>query len=365
VLYETGELEQAQPVLTEGAKAAAAAGAAALRARIGVLLSEIHILQGGSLAEALEECQAATAVLESESDLEARAEGWLVTGRVRFWVGDLAAGESLERAIGYARQSGNHRALMQASFGLAVTFHQLPIPADAAVRRVEELLQGASGEQPAEAHLLMPLSLLYAYAGRFADARAAIARCQSLLTASGARLALARSAEPAGYIELAAGDPAAAEHCWREGYDAFRAMGARGQGSTVASHLAEALYAQERLGEAQQMTEQAQAAGAPDDIETQARWRATRAKLLARRGQFPAALRLVAEAEALIPPASLARLTAHLQMAKAEVYRIAGASDQATASLHAALRIYQDRHAAPLAEQAKAALTSLARTAGP
>jgi predicted ATPase/DNA-binding XRE family transcriptional regulator len=360
VLYDAGDLDQGHAVLAEGAKVAAAAGAPALRARICVLLAEWPEMEGGGMAGALEECQAATAVLESEGDLAGLAEGWFMIGRLQGWLGDAAAAESLERAIAYARRSGNHRARIQASFGLAATFHQLPIPADTAIRRVEELLQEASGKEPAEAHLLMPLSLLYAYTGRFADARAALARSRSLLTACGARLALARSADPAGHIELAAGDPAAAERCWREGYEAFRAMGERGHRGTIASYLSEALYAQDRLGEAQQMTEEAQAADPPDDIETQARWRATRAKLLARRGHFPAARRLIAEAEALVSPTSWERLKAHLQVAKAEVYRLAGASDQATACLHAALRIYQDRHAAPLAEQAKAALASLA-----
>jgi hypothetical protein len=46
-------------------------------------------------------------------------------------------------------------------------------------------------------------------------------------------------------------------------------------------------------------------------------------------------------------------------MTKAEVNRLAGARDQAAASLRAALRIAQDRHAAPLIDQAKAALASL------
>jgi predicted ATPase/DNA-binding XRE family transcriptional regulator len=362
LLLDSGDLNQAQPVLAEGAEAAVAAGAPALQARIRVLLAEWLKERGVSMAGALEECQAATAVLESESDLAGRAEGWLITGRLQFWLGDPAGAESLERAIGYARQSGNHRAWIQAGFGLAATFHQLPIPADAAIRRVQELLQEASGEQSAEAHLLMPLSLLYAYTGRFADARAALARCRSLLTAAGARLALARSADPAGHIELAAGDPAAAERCWREGYEAFRAMGEHGHRSTLASYLAEALYLQGRLDEAQQMTEKAETLSPSDDFETQARWRATRAKLLARHRQFPAARQLISEAEALISPTCFTRLKGHLLVAKAEVNQLAGDRDQAQTGLHAALRIYEDHHVLPLAGQVKAALASLAAT---
>jgi ATP/maltotriose-dependent transcriptional regulator MalT len=205
----------------------------------------------------------------------------------------------------------------------------------------------------------MPLSLLYAYAGRFADAREALACAQSVYGRSGAKLALAASAIEAGHMELVAGDPAAAEHHLREGYEAFRAMGERGYLSTIASMLAEALYVQGRLDEAQQMIEEAQAAASPDDIDSQARWRATRAKLLARRGQFPAARRLVSEAAALVSPTSWAVLKAQVLVAKAEVNRLAGARDQAAASLRAALRIYQDRHAAPLADQARASLASL------
>lgn len=51
-------------------------------------------------------------------------------------------------------------------------------------------------------------------------------------------------------------------------------------------------------------------------------------------------------------------------MAKAEVDRLAGAHDQATASLRAALRIYENRNALPLAEHARAALNGLTAQLG-
>ena len=352
VLVEAGELEQAKAALTEGAEVAAAAGLPAVQARIRVQLGEIHSLHAGPDATALAECEAATAVLDAEGDLEGLAEAWISTGKLRFWLGESPADqEAFERAIGYARQGGNLRAQMLAGSWLVSTFYLLPVPAEAAIDRAEQLLRTAKGDPWAEADILMPLSLLYAYAGRFADAREALACAQSVYGRSGAKLALAASAIEAGHMELVAGNPAAAEHDLREGYEAFRAVGERGYLSTIASLLAEALYVQGRLDEAQQMTEEAQAAASPDDIDSQARWRATRAKLLARRGQFPAARRLVSEAAALVSPTSWAVLKAQVLVAKAEVNRLAGARDQAAASLRAALRIYQDRHAAPLADQ--------------
>lgn len=167
-----------------------------------------------------------------------------------------------------------------------------------------------------------------------------------------------------GDIELTGGDPAAAERLLREGFEVFHAMGEQGLFSSFAGLLAEALYRQGRLDEAQRMTEEAQIAAPPDDIDAHVRWRAARAKLLARHGQFPAARRLADEALALIPSHAWPVLYAQTLTAKAEVNRLAGAPDQAKASLHEALRIYEDRHAVPLAEETRAALASLAAQPG-
>jgi tetratricopeptide (TPR) repeat protein len=136
-------------------------------------------------------------------------------------------------------------------------------------------------------------------------------------------------------------------------------MGERGYLSTIAGYLSETLYAQGRLDEARQMTEEAQAAATPGDIDAQARWRSARAKVLARRGQFPAARALLDEAAALVAPTSWAALQAEILLAKAEVERFAGAPGPAEASLRAALGIYQDKHATPLANQTSAALARL------
>jgi predicted ATPase len=70
VLFEAGELDQADVVLAEGAEVAAAAGLPAVQARIRVLVAEIRARQSGPGEQALAECEAATAVLEAEGDLE-------------------------------------------------------------------------------------------------------------------------------------------------------------------------------------------------------------------------------------------------------------------------------------------------------
>jgi predicted ATPase/DNA-binding SARP family transcriptional activator len=363
-LYEAGDLDAAEAVLSKGSGDAAAAGTPAVGARIGVLLAEIHNMQGESNAEALAECEAAAAILESQGDLDGLAEAWMLVGKLRLWLDDPAAGEALERAIGYARQSGHHRAQMRASHWLVATFHRLPIPADTAVARAEKLLHAASGDPWAEADLLKPLCILYAYVGRAADARAALARGRAIFAGFGAKFALAESGISAGWMELTNADPVAAERYLREAYEALRAMGERRYFAFIAAMLAEALYAQGRFDEAQQMSDEVQAADVPDAGIWATSMLSLRAKILARNGQFPAARRLVAEAEALITPASSAVVQTEVLQAKAEVDRLAGAQDQAAASLRAALRIYENRRATQLAAQIGFTLASLAADTG-
>jgi predicted ATPase/DNA-binding SARP family transcriptional activator len=363
-LFEVGHLDRAEAVLSEGSAVAAAANAPAVRARIGVLLAEIHNMQGESNADALAECEAAAAILDAEGDLDGLAEASMLVGKLRLWMDDPAAGEALERAISYARQSGHHRAQMRASHWLVATFHRLPIPADAAVARSEKLLEAASGDPWAEADLLKPLCVLYAYVGRTADARAALARARAILVGFGAQFALAESGISAGWMELTIPDPAAAERFLREAYAALRAMGERRYFAFIAAMLAEALWAQGRFNEAQQMTDEVQAADVPDSGIWKTSLLSLRAKMLARRGQFPAAMELLAEAEALITAASSAVVQTEVLEAKAEVSRLAGAFDQAAVSLRAALQIYEDRRATLLAARVRATLAGVTARPG-
>ena len=358
-LYEAGDLKRAEAVLSKGAAIAAAASAPAVGARIGVLLAEVHNMQGESNAEALAECKAAAAILDAEGELDGLAEAWMLIGKLRLWLDDPAAGEALERAIAYAGQAGHHRAQMRASHWLAASFHRLPIPADAAVARAEKLLQAANGDPWAEADLLKPLCVLYAYVGRTADARAALARARAILTNFGAAFALAESGISAGWMELVIPDPAAAERYLREALAALRAMGERRYFAFIGAMLAEALYAQGRFDEAQQMTDEVQAADVPDSGIWKTSLLSLRAKVLAIRGELAAAMELVDEAEALITPASSAVVQTEVLEAKAEVSRLAGGLEQAAASLRAALQIYEDRCATQLAARVRAALARL------
>jgi len=360
LLYAAGSMQRAQATLAEALRAAEAADALPVQARIRVLLAEIHVVEDGRYAEALEECDAAAALLDSDNDLEVMAQVWLTVGKAHFSAGEsLRAEEALERAGAYARQSGNHRAELESRTWLVATFLQLPIPADVAIGRAEHMLEAAAGDPWGEATILREISLLYGYVGRFGDARAAYTRSRSIYTQAGAKLDWAMAAIPAGETELIAGDFAAAEQILRQGVETFHAMGERGYRSTAVAVLAEALYAQGRLDEAQRLTEDAEALAGAGDVISQAQWRATRAKLLARRGEPGAAVRLANEAVAQFPATSFDPLLGETLIAKAEVLRLAGAPGDAETSLRRALQLFQDRQMTPLAERVRALLAGL------
>jgi predicted ATPase/DNA-binding SARP family transcriptional activator len=364
ILFHT-DPGRAEATLSEGYRVAAAAGLHAVQARIRVQLSEIRSMLGRFGPEALSECEAAAAVLDAEGDLEGLAEAWIQIGRERLYFGDAAAAiADYERAIAYAETSGNHLAKRDAVSWLVAAFADLPVPVDVAVSRAERYLEAASGDPWAEAGVLQPLALLYGYAGRFADARAANTRAWSAETRCGAAIDSAVSAAHAGVIEMIAGDLAAAEAQLMKGCDALRTVGERGFLSSLLPALAEVEYALGRVGEAHRLTEEAEALAGADDLDAQALWRVTRAKVLAQRGQFTTASQLAGEAEALIAPTNWAHLQAEILVAKAEVAKLAGAPAEAAASLRTALGIYQERRAVALADQARAALAALSAESG-
>jgi tetratricopeptide (TPR) repeat protein len=361
VLYETGPLDRARLVLTSASAAAAAAGLAATQARIEVVLADIGLMQGADPHDVLRDCQNAAQVLQSAGDAVGLAEAWLVIGQQLFHLAESPAyQDALERAAGYARQSGNQRALAEISKWQVVTSVVLPAPADVVLQGAERLLREAAGDPRAEANILQAIPPLYAYVGRIGDARAAVTRSQALHVRSGAEFDWALAAIFSGAdVEMTAGDPAAAEKHLVAGIAVLRAGGERGYLSSALGQLAEALYAQDRFDEAWQVTEEAETLTAPGDFEAPARWKATRAKLLARRGEFTTARQLGDEAIALTAPTQYAIYVARALIAKAEVDQLAGMTEDATTSLRQALRIYEDRKAELLAQHTRSALSRI------
>ena len=100
-------------------------------------------------------------------------------------------------------------------------------------------------------------------------------------------------------MELLAGDAAAAEVSLRSGFDALQQMGEHAFLSTTAAFLARAVFAQQRIDEAEELARLSARLSASGDLVTQVMWRSVQARILARRGRHAEAETLAREAVTL------------------------------------------------------------------
>jgi tetratricopeptide (TPR) repeat protein len=197
-----------------------------------------------------------------------------------------------------------------------------------------------------------------AMVGRVDEARAILSELRSELIDRGSVLTLAElDSEVSVDIELLAGDPAAAVEF---GEGAFRLLDGLGKrsGQSVAL-LAEALYADGRLDEAQAWANRAEELGASDDPVTQLRWRAVRAKVLARRGEHAEAERLAREAMALSDETDQLDTQGDAYADLSEVLVLADRPKEAAEALEQALARYERKEDLVKAERARDRLAAL------
>src|SRR5207237_10185510 len=127
-----------------------------------------------------------------------------------------------------------------------------------------------------------------------------------------------------GMVELLAGDLEAAERIFRSGYETLVSLGEKLNLSSIAVSLAETLYLQGRVEEAEALTVVSEEATSPEDVWAQVAWRSARAKILARRGDIDGAERLAREAVELIAETDGLSLRADALISLAQVLAAAG-----------------------------------------
>lgn len=360
VLHDTGDLTEAERLLADGLRIADAAGAPVLAARIRVRHADVRLALGAiSERDALAECEAAATTLETAQDTAGLADALAVVGKLRFWLRD-GFHETLERAAALGRESGNRPAELLAAEWLAVSLHDLSLPVDMAIQRQEQLLAEVAGEPRAEAAILATLAWNYGFAGRFDEARDALARSGQIYSADfGWTLEWAACAMNAGAIELMAGDAAAAERVLRPAYDELREMGEANYLMDTGYYLASSLCEQGRSDEAQQVVEAMRSALPSGSEGAEAMCQLAAAKVKADRGESLAAERLAQEGRRRIGTVS-PRWLGQALLTQAEVLELAGKPEKAAAVFREALALYEDRRAAPLAERARLGLRRVA-----
>jgi tetratricopeptide (TPR) repeat protein len=209
------------------------------------------------------------------------------------------------------------------------------------VTSVPELLEWLDANEPPTGrdHFLRAYRAgSLAMLGRFDEARAILGESRAELGERGLGVLLANiTAFESVWVELWAGDPAAAAEFGAEGWKMYEELGERIFLSAAAGNLAQALYALDRLDEADTWARRGEKLGLADEDEN---CRRVRAKVLARRGEHGEAERLASEAVTSCDQTDALNMQGDAYADLAEVLVLAGKPNDAAAALEQALQRY-------------------------
>jgi predicted ATPase/class 3 adenylate cyclase len=357
-----GELQKSGEVLAEAFEAASAGGDRRLEHHALVEFQITRELMEPGPDEVIAEVsERAIRVFEEHGDDLGLARALRLANDI-YW-GNLQfaeAARTLERALVHARRAGDGREEAAIIISLGGAYCGGPMPVPDALRRCSELLPSLAGWRAGQAAFGFRLAWLQAMLGHFAEARklcAASVRVQKELDLT---LARAHYCETSGIVELLAENPVAAEREFRLGVEMLEPLGETSRLPTLAAWLAEALYEQGRLEEAETFLTASAKTAADDDVITHILWRGVRGKLEARRGAFEEARLAASEAVQLAARTDTLSIQADSLMNLAEVLRLADEREGARRAGEEALELYRQKGNLVSANRARETLAELA-----
>ncbi len=280
LLMESGEVERAELAIAAASASAARMGDRQSEWRSRAVRAELAALQGGSSRHAREEALDAARELESLGDIVGAARSLRTAGMAAYWEGHISlAKDALERALAYAERAGDVRTADTSREMLGDALLTGSTPLREAIVRIRELVAEARDDRRAQAFLLGALAMANAMTGALREAREHLARRQTMLEELGLTEALAFLSQGEAYVELIAGDYAAAERWLRISTAVLERQGQTGYLSTHLGLLADIRYRRGDLVEADELARRCEELAADDDLMSQSLWRRTRALL--------------------------------------------------------------------------------------
>jgi len=362
-LSEEGELARATAVLDEAAALAAAAGDGRTEAHatiVRLLLAESTDPEGRSDV-ALKELERIIPIFESLGDDVGLARSHRLAADVHWSQARYGpSAEALGRALDHARRAGAAREESECLGQLVGCGVNGPTPVDEVIVLAEDVLARSAGPV-AEARAYRGLGACRAMQGRFDEARDLVRRSRRMLNELGLHLRAAFTSEAAGFVEMLAGDAAAAEAEFRSGMESAEEFGELGYRATAAGLLSQAVFAQGRLDEADALAGTAEEATAADDLTTQILWRGVRGRVLSARGALVEAEALAREATALAAETDDVNLRADTTVDLARVLRAVGEPAKDLEATEAALRslaLYEGKGNVVAAERTRSLLAA-------
>jgi predicted ATPase/class 3 adenylate cyclase len=310
----------------------ALAGRRPARALLGLCTLRILRGQGEGLEDDIREALRACEELGDDYSL---AQAWNLQGRLAGSVlGRLGAAErAWHEALRFAERGGFAAEKAESVSWLLISATFGPLPVEEGIERCKEFADEAAGEPATQAFCSCERAVLEAMRGDFGTARELLASGRQALDELGQPVWVAVTGQEAFFVEMLAGDPAAAAATLRRSYETLSGMGERSFRSTIAGLLAHALAALGEDDEAALFSRACEDAAAEEDVLSQVLWRSARAKVLARRGEVEAAEAAAREAVAIADRTDLLNTQADALLDLAEVLALAGRTDEARAAV--------------------------------
>jgi class 3 adenylate cyclase/tetratricopeptide (TPR) repeat protein len=346
-LLETGDFTRMQEVVAETSRVADTSGDLTLRAQAMVrrLWLRVYTDPEGWADEAFHQANRAISTFEAAGDQPGMARGWALVALVHLLTCQFAESEEeWERAAKHAHAAGNTREELEYLSWVPLVVWGGPTPVADAIRKCKSVLERSSGDRKAMSTALFVMAKHEAMRGRFVEARALIVRARVILEE--VAIPVWRSGpltQMHGWVEVLAGDAAAAEPELRRGVETLRDIGEFSWLSTVAGILAEALYQQDRDDDAEEFLRLSEETAGSEDAYSQGLLRSIRAKLLARGGSADVAIQTARDAVAILERTDFLFLKGFALLSLGEVLLGAGRSDEATQVLTDAARVCQQK----------------------
>lgn len=265
---------------------------------------------------------------------------------------------ALDDALTAARRAHDHRWVNAVLAGapLAALWGPNPVPrAGGRCLDVVRLLRITSDSPAVEATSTRCQAVLEAFRGRAAAARRMMDSARRSVTELGLRHALLEVEHFAGIVELIADDPAAAEPHLRHAYNGFRRMGLDADTAEAAAMLGRACLALNRDVDALELCAESERL-AGHALKASIAWRALRAQLLSRAGDYVQARRVAQDAVALAGRTDALIDHGDACLTLATVCAAAGDAAGARAAAERAAGLYDRKGAVALADSARVVL---------
>jgi class 3 adenylate cyclase/tetratricopeptide (TPR) repeat protein len=346
VLARRGELERAGALLPDVVEAARAVGDQSLlaQARLAHNTLRIRMDSEATVEGELEEAVAILASLEGSGAPAALVTAYAEIGTCKFQLGRAGEGEDdLARAFEIALTTGDSTLLRDTMGARLRPAGWGPMPAPQGITLVEEVLAADYANATLRASALQILALFLAMRGDFDESRRAADDAWTLIEEYDLRLLEGIYSGDVGSAELIARDLERAERVLRRGHEALLEMGDVGVRSTTDGVLSDVLFLQGRHDEALALADGSGAIAAPDDLDSQPRWRAARARVLASRGETDEALELLDEARKLVEPIDFVELKAYVHEVHGEALARAGRTEDAAVAMEQAVAFYEQK----------------------